>query len=307
MAPKSQSKPFTPLLPAHILPAGKTISQTPLSVGEESLSPVFRDNFTITTWLLLGALFQGALLTLFGSLALLPAILLTLYKAVDTTLMATGLTRNRYLDGIIKTKYGSQHPNPDGSFGSEPSSKGIVVFLLGSKCNHPLGILAPGFAELGKRGDALVASYKERSEEYGLLNMKTWIGQTHDSGNEIVTVFYLRDYESLHKFAHDELHMDTVRWWGQVVKKYPHIAIYHETYVVPEGHWENIYAQSHPTGMGGAMFPFRKSVKGEVQEGWARGVIEQKGVLRSASGRLKGMSYLREREMEGDELYDMPI
>jgi hypothetical protein len=55
----------------------------------------FRDQFTISTWLALGALCQAALFLLFGRLAFIPALLLILYRTADTFLMAVGVKRNQ--------------------------------------------------------------------------------------------------------------------------------------------------------------------------------------------------------------------
>lgn len=38
-------------------------------------------------------------------------------------------------------------------------------------------------------------------------------------------------------------------WWNNVTKEYPYLSIMHEMYHAPKGHWENIYANNHLTGL----------------------------------------------------------
>lgn len=39
-------------------------------------------------------------------------------------------------------------------------------------------------------------------------------------------------------------------WWNSITKAYPYLSIMHELYHAPRGHWENIYANNHLTGLG---------------------------------------------------------
>lgn len=73
-----------------------------------------------------------------------------------------------------------------------------------------------------------------------------------DSGSEYtsLTLSYWRDLKSLHAFAQGPAHMEGVKWFNQATKQYPHIGIMHEVYAVPKGHWENIYTNYQPFGMG---------------------------------------------------------
>lgn len=82
--------------------------------------------------------------------------------------------------------------------------------------------------------------------------------------------------------------MKGVRYWNKIVKDSPHLAIYHETYVVPRGHWEAIYENSKPTGLGDTWFQFRDK-EGEMggTRGFMRPIVDARtGILRSKTGRL---------------------
>lgn len=90
--------------------------------------------------------------------------------------MASGITRNRYMDDFLLTKFGSQYVQPNGKFGSLPTEKSILVFSLSGKCNHRLGALAPGMMEMEKRFSAIQAALEAELEKNGFLGMLRWIG-----------------------------------------------------------------------------------------------------------------------------------
>ncbi|PYI03204.1 hypothetical protein BO78DRAFT_375519 [Aspergillus sclerotiicarbonarius CBS 121057] len=266
--------------------------------------PVIRDNLTLTTWLLLGGLLQGLACMALGPVSLTPTVLVLLYRTIDHVLMACHITPNRYLNGTIPTKYSAQVPNPDGTFGSKPASEPIVVFLLGARCNHPLGLLAPGISDLGDSASKMMDAMRAEPVKYGLLGTSQWLKMDSPAGNEFLTIFYLRSYEALHRFAHDEEHMNGMRWWCRIAKDHPHLAIYHETYLVPRGQWENIYINMHPTGLADTWFPGPNEGEGnpESVQQWVRPMVDARGgVLRSASKRLQ-LAHLEGREKEHDDI-----
>ncbi|KAF3397143.1 hypothetical protein DPV78_008224 [Talaromyces pinophilus] len=298
---------FKPLLPHIILPKENRgpNKPTPGPKNVLSVSAMIRDNLTLSSWLLFGGLLQGIAITTLGPMTLIPTAVVILYRVIDHLLMATGIIRNRYMDGVLHTKFSGQYPRPDGSFAADPAAESVCVFLLGASCNHPLGILAPGVRELSDKAQAMVDAMTADSEKYGVLGTSSWIKREEAARNELMYMFYLRDYESLHRFAHDSLHMEGVQWWSKIVKDHPYVAIYHETYNIPKGQWENIYINSHPTGMGNTWFPLKGDEKGsEGVNGFARSVVDARsGALRSAAKRLQ-FKWLEEAEKEGNDLYD---
>ncbi|RAK99580.1 monooxygenase fmaE [Aspergillus ibericus CBS 121593] len=267
---------------------------------------MIRDNLTLTSWLLLGGLVQGLAGMALGPLALLPTVCILLYRTIDHVLMACHITPNRYLAGTVPTKHSAQAPTPEGTFGSEPAAESLVVFLLGARCNHPLGMLAPGMRELGEGAARMSQAMRAEPVKYGLLGTTHWLKQDSPAGNESLNIFYLRSYEDLHRFAHDEVHMDGVRWWSRIAKDHPHLGIYHETYLVPRGHWENIYFNTHPTGLANTWFPVRDpgAATPETVQQWVRPLVDARsGVLRSGSKRLQ-LAHLEAREKEHHDMYD---
>ncbi|KAJ5786481.1 uncharacterized protein N7503_011693 [Penicillium pulvis] len=296
---------FKPLVPPHILPQDDQNPKgaTTIPSKSPSLSVVIRDTLTLSSWLLIGGLLQGLCLMALGPIAILPTVLTLLYRLVDHVLMSFRITRNRYMEGTIPTKYSPQIPYPDGSFGNEPSREQIVVFHLGARSNHPLGIFAPGMKGLRDSSLEMLKDMQADPEKSGLLGSTRWMKQEDAAGNEMKTVFYLRDYDSLHRFAYGELHMNGVRYWNKITKSNPHLAIYHETYVVPRGNWEAIYINCKPTGLGDTWFKFcDKEDKNSVTHGFMRPIVDAStGILRSKTGRLS-MSQIQKVE-EYDEVY----
>ncbi|KAJ5675510.1 hypothetical protein N7462_008407 [Penicillium macrosclerotiorum] len=281
---------FKPLLPPHIIARNVPDSDNdplPLPRKPFVISPAIRDDMALSSWLLLGGLLQGLSWLALGPLSILPTLLILLYRVVDHLLMAAHITRNRYMDGVVSHKYTNQFPNPDGSFGSTAADKQIVVFLLGARSNHPLGSLAPGMKFLSDSVIAMMRELQADPESAGLLGTTRWLNQEAPAGNETMTVMYWRDHESLQRFAHGSLHTSVMRDWVAVEKKNPHLAIFHETYVVPRGNWESIYVNSKPVGLGDTWFPTRGKNEEGVWKGFSRPIVNARvGPLRSAMGRL---------------------
>lgn len=54
----------------------------------------------------------------------------------------------------------------------------------------------------------------------------------------------------LHAFARGPAHQAGWTWFNKVTKTHPHLGMMHEVYAIPKGHWENIYKNITPFGMG---------------------------------------------------------
>jgi len=96
----------------------------------------FRDDFRMTTWLLIGASLQAALLFLPIRLAIAPTVLILIARVTSFLLVRQGILpgREAYLAPLGKTT--AQLPRADGSFSSQPSDQGIVVFILAARSNQ---------------------------------------------------------------------------------------------------------------------------------------------------------------------------
>ncbi|OAX84105.1 hypothetical protein ACJ72_01517 [Emergomyces africanus] len=293
-------KSFRPLSSPQKVPA---YSQNASATNANGIYAAIRDNFTISTWLLIGGLFHGVAISLLGYITLLPAAAIIIYRASDNLLMVWGWKKNRYLSGVFLNRFSAQVPNSDGSFGSTPAASSVVVFIIGSKSSHPLGSFDLVFRKIGNYFTAMVGELQENPEVSGLLGATPFIGSSEATSNEVMTVMYFRDFESLHKYAHGPFHMKVVKYWSKIVKDTPHVSIYHETYIVPKGQWENIYGNSKPTGLSASAFPVR-SAQGNGEMEWLSPMVDVRhSNLRSVAGRIRS-DYLQDYEEKHSEFWD---
>lgn len=245
-----------------------------------------RNQLSTSTWLCLGAIAQGALILLAGRIALLPAVLVVLYRAFDAYAMTVGWRHNPYMDDVILKKFSAQFPDSEGRYGNTPSNNDVVVLLIGTRCNHPMGLLAPGFKQLGDFFGNMSKDLDKHSEEFGFLGMTSWLNSSErETKPEFMAVCYFRTTEGLHAFAHSEYHLNAWDWWYNTIKEPAHLSIWHEIYHAPKGHWESIYANSHPTGINSTTFKVFDQETGT--EKWASPVVDaSKGLLRTSAGRM---------------------
>ena len=224
---------------------------------------IVRDQFTITTWICLGAVIECLCVLIVGRLAAVPALTLLSYRVVDILAQTLGWKHNSYMDGVILKKFAAQVPDHDGHYGNKPADSDIVVFLIGTRYNHPMALLASGVKELVGFFPKMVEELEAHAEEFGFLGMTSWLNSSdRATGSEIMMVCYFRTTEGLHAFAHSPFHRTAWSWWTHNTKKYPHLSIFHETYQVPKGNWESVYVNSHASGINTTTFKTEDEMTG---------------------------------------------
>ena len=75
-------------------------------------------------------------------------------------------------------------------------------------------------------------------------------GVTPDTKSTVITLSYWKNLESLQAFAAGPAHQEGWAWWNRTAEQHPQLGIMHEVYAAPHGHWENIYVNFKPFGMG---------------------------------------------------------
>ncbi len=139
----------------------------------------------------------------------------------------------------------------------------FVVFLIGMRINEPLKIhkWAPVFPAMGRMLSELYTK-----PELGFLHAETWFGRT------TLLVQYWRSKEQLLAYAknRDAAHLPAWHAFYRAIGTDGSVGIWHETYVVSAGNYENIYINMPPFGLGKV---------GELRSA--------NGPLESASERLK--------------------
>lgn len=140
----------------------------------------------------------------------------------------------------------------------------FVVFLIGLRVNQPLKFYKwlPVFMAMPKM---LVELY--RQPELGFLHAESWYGRT------TIMVQYWRSMDQLLAYAkmRDAAHLPAWQAFNKAVGTDGSVGIWHETYAVKPGGYENIYVNMPPFGLGraGLVQPAsggRESAAGRLRE-----------------------------------------
>jgi hypothetical protein len=119
----------------------------------------------------------------------------------------------------------------------------FVVFVIGMRINKPWKIhrWGPVFAAMPR----MLRELGERPE-LGFLGGRTWFGRT------IVMIQYWTSFEALESYAkaRDRAHLPAWAAFMKAVGGNGDVGIYHETYRVAPGAYENVYANMPPTLFG---------------------------------------------------------
>src|SRR5436309_13610576 len=129
----------------------------------------------------------------------------------------------------------------------------FVVFLIGARLDklHPIR----SFMDLGgRRGMKHMLDYLVEHPDKGLL--------AYEMGFPTI-VQYWRSFEQLEAFAKDkdDPHVEIWRQYWRRVGKSDRTGIWHETYLVKAGHYEAMYGNTPPHGLGkaGHLVPVNES------------------------------------------------
>lgn len=193
--------------------------------------------------------------------AMVPAITMLLSSVLKTCLQLLNPYDNAFMTGVIPGRTTAQLPSISGRFGPDPGSQPVVVFNLGIQWNHPLGFLAPGVRDVSRNFLAMSQELLLRREELGLLSVSDWRGKERGSNNTFLISFYFKDVESIHTFAHEELHTMARNQYSAM--KGTHIGVFHETFVVPARGYESMYVNCHPLLMGRGVVKCDEKKEGE--------------------------------------------
>jgi hypothetical protein len=120
----------------------------------------------------------------------------------------------------------------------------FVVFLIGMRINHPLKI-----HKWWPVAAAMPRMLKElhRHPELGFLGAELWAGRT------FLVLQYWRSLDQLMDYARNAQteHLPAWRAFNRSVGTDGSVGIWHETYVVSAGRYENIYVNMPPFGLAG--------------------------------------------------------
>lgn len=87
-------------------------------------------------------------------------------------------------------------------------------------------MLASKQTELLHKLNAMNGTLREKAEEFGYLGGNYYLGAAENaSNNEILMVYYFRDYECVTRFAHSEVHKDGWKWWSENLQGLGHMGM----------------------------------------------------------------------------------
>lgn len=142
----------------------------------------------------------------------------------------------------------------------------FVVFLIGMRINQPWAVHR--WLPVARAMPRMLAELK-RQPELGLLEASYFL-----SPPIAMTVQYWRTFEQLHAYAHakDRDHLPAWAEFNRSVGGNGAVGIFHETYLVPAGAYETVYANMPRFGLGkaGEIFPAvgrRNSAKERINTG----------------------------------------
>ncbi|EWZ98219.1 hypothetical protein FOWG_02418 [Fusarium oxysporum f. sp. lycopersici MN25] len=257
---------------------------------------MLKDCFKPQTTVVVGSFIQLALCAVLPlRWAVVPPLAVLFNSIVTTTIQLYSTNPNEYNKNVVPGRATAQLPFSTGSFGSTPGASPVVVFHLGIQANHPLGLAAPGMEQISKYFMAMHNDLASKRDEYGMLSSSTWRGDEKSSNNTLLLIYYFRDIESLHRFAHDELHRKA---WDYVNKsKLKHVGIFHETFNVPAHEYENVYVNCHPVLMGHATV--KTTEGGEEEERWINSLVSaDTPLLKTQYARMSRDEHGRSKDTE---------
>jgi hypothetical protein len=113
-------------------------------------SQLVNENFSLSTWLLLGCSIQSLIFLVvparFQIYACSFAGTLLVSRVVTAVLINFNVINNPYLQDGIRRRTTALVPDEAGSL-VEPGQQGVTVLMLGAKSNHPFGFFAPEFLQ----------------------------------------------------------------------------------------------------------------------------------------------------------------
>ncbi|KAI4232347.1 MAG: hypothetical protein LQ349_005082, partial [Xanthoria aureola] len=179
---------------------------------------IIRNNFSLSTWLLLGAFIQSLIFAILPPrVAVLPPMcLLTLILAKNLLITGEYLT-NPYLAAAYRGK--ASAPLREDAEGGDK----VAVFILGASSNHPLGVFAPGFSDIRPYLQSMWAEAEADPVNSGLIGKSTSFiplpTSPASSGPAIVTLSYWKSIGHLHAFASGPAHRNGWEWWASNARK----------------------------------------------------------------------------------------
>ncbi|EFQ35945.1 hypothetical protein CGRA01v4_07649 [Colletotrichum graminicola] len=225
---------------------------------------LLKDELSLSAWLAAGACFQAVVSLVFPArYTLFPLAVAVLLRAGTLVAQYVGIAPNAYLKKATLDRWSILFPENDGSRPIKFGDKPIAMFLVGIRSNHPLGRLHPKYRKLNDYMDDIYKDAEDNRRTNGYLGRTPDLIPTeYSQNNTLMSISYWKSIEELEAFARRPVHIKGLKFLAYQVNKSdrPHdLGVMHEVLVCPAGHWEGIYSNMQPWGLGGLQWPMPKT------------------------------------------------
>ncbi|KAI0443001.1 hypothetical protein F4803DRAFT_517089 [Xylaria telfairii] len=243
---------------------------------------LLKDELSLPAWLAVGAAAQIAIgLLAPQGYALLPTIITLCILVINFAAGYVGLYKNIHLKNATLGRWSILFPNEDGSRPEKFADKPVAIFFIGIRCNHPLGRFHPTYQKLNDYMDDIYKDAEENRAVNGYLGRTPdFIPTEYSRNNTLMSMSYWRSIDELEAFARRPIHIKSLKFLSYQVLKSDNpydLGVMHEVLVCPAGHWEGIYSNVQPWGLGGLKWPLPKNkgfrgpfVERELNGMWGR-------------------------------------
>jgi heme-degrading monooxygenase HmoA len=236
----------------------------------------------------------------------LPTVIFVI-RVLRAVAQANGILPNPYIQGVDHVRNTALVPNLDGHIDEDKREK-IAVLHLGARTNHPYGTLDPNFRQVSGWAEKMYVELYGRNGPRGFLGATSWVNRNERDSVDTMVVSYWRNISDIHDYAHGPLHREAWAWWDRNIKELKAVGIYHEIYEASPQHWESVYINLQPHGLGATAY-LRKGGKletGVVDEKWVRPLVEaRRGKLARSSGRLGIAPIKHDADRPAPEEYEL--
>jgi len=103
----------------------------------------------------------------------------------------------------------NKHKVSDQTYNCPHNNQQLCAIMLAVRSNHPLGMFAYGFKEVGDYFRDMISLMDQDPTKYGYLGSSAWVSVTdRSSAHEFMSMVYFKNEEYLHAWAHDKLHTE---------------------------------------------------------------------------------------------------
>jgi len=221
------------------------------------------------------------------------------FRIVSAVLINFKFLNNPYLQGGLRRRTTALVPNDSGEL-AEPGQEGVTILLLGAKSNHPFGFFAPEFLQTFSWVDKMNKEFDMPDKiPKGFLGQTQYTRKDERNAMEFLFISYWRNIDDLLLFAHSPLHREAWIWLEKTTRDHAYIGFNHEIYEAPPGHWENIYMNFQPTGLGATTVLRKKG-----GEGMETGVVPDEWISPLADANQRKLRTTAERLARPQSSFD---